>query len=112
MRLIDADKLIDDIKKRGINKLSKGGDEVELTNFVKGLGEAIKIADTACVIDPVKHGHWIERYPTETTDYFSCSVCNAGIFVDNSWRVSNKDVSEIYRYCRGCGAKMEGDCFV
>ena len=62
--------------------------------------------------DAVKHGHWVEGYPTETTDYFSCSVCNAGIFVDNSWRVSNKNVSEIYRYCRGCGAKMGGDCFV
>ena len=76
--------------------------------------------DTECVLDgvlnlleeqatetPVKHGHWVEGYPTDTTDYFSCSVCNAGIFVDNSWRVSNKDVSEIYRYCRGCGAKMD-----
>ena len=58
--------------------------------------------------DAVKHGHWIEGCPTETTDYFNCSVCNAGIFVNNLWRVSNKDVSEIHRYCRNCGAKMDG----
>ena len=58
-------------------------------------------------MDAVKHGHWIEGYPTETTDYFSCSVCNAGIFVDNSWRVGHKDILEIHRYCRGCGAKMD-----
>lgn len=75
--------------------------------YKKGLKRGISISSHQAYNKFVKHGHWVEGYPTETTDYFSCSVCNAGIFVDNSWRVSNKDVSEIYRYCRGCGAKME-----
>ena len=57
----------------------------------------------------IKHGRWIEGCPTETTDYFNCSICNAGIFVNNLWRVSHKDVSEIHRYCHNCGARMDGD---
>ena len=99
MKLIDADKLIDDIKKSGINKLSKGGDEVELTNFVKGLGEAIKIADTACVIDPVKHGHWeqVSDYDSNDNADFRCSVCQHG-------DTHAKDTA--VNYCWYCGAKM------
>ena len=99
MRLIDADKLIDDIKKRGINKLSKGGDEVELTNFVKGLGEAIKIADTACVIDPVKHGHWIHGSNSENIRV-TCSEC--GYKVNYFW-----DSWQDALHCPKCGAKMD-----
>lgn len=96
VRLIDVDKLIDDIKKSGINKLSKGGDEVELTNFVKGLGEAIKIADTACVIDPVKHGNWIldETIKNPRYQIKTCSLCGC--------RANGNS----FNYCPNCGAKM------
>ena len=107
MRLIDACQLIEAIKNYVIDDAQKGGVMIACGSFADGLATACKLADAADVIDPVKHGHWVEGFPTDTTDYFSCSVCNAGIFVDNSWRVSNKDVSEIYRYCRGCGAKMD-----
>lgn len=102
VRLIDADKLIDDIKKRGINKLSKDGDEVELTNFVKGLGEAIKIADAACVIDPVKHGRWVQMGPPNENSetLYRCSICDY------------LEVVPLYdtnNYCANCGARMDGD---
>ena len=93
-RLIDADELIYGLKK-------------EFGQFA--MTYILAFIKAQPNVDPVKHGHWIEGCPTETTDYFNCSVCNAGIFVNNLWRVSYDDVSEIHRFCLNCGAKMDGD---
>ena len=77
--------------------------------YKKGLKKGKSIGSHQAYSKFVKHGHWVEGFPTDTTDYFSCSVCNAGIFMNNLWRVSYEDVSEIHRFCHNCGAKMDGE---
>lgn len=107
MRLIDADALIDAIKDRiAVDKEIYPDDEFSRF-YRKGMRNVIGIIKNQDTVDAVKHGRWIEGCPTETTDYFNCSVCNAGIFVNNLWRVSYKDVSEIHRFCLNCGARMD-----
>lgn len=110
-RLIDADNLVDEL-----GELADSYADSNCSDFTRGtynicrqqgVDAAIEVVKIQMPIDPVKHGRWIEGCPTETTDYFNCSVCNAGIFVNNLWRVSYEDVSEIHRYCHNCGAKMD-----
>lgn len=103
MRLIDADQF----KAKLLSCMDRKATTPSDTDCI--LDGVLNLLEEQSTIDPVKHGHWIEGFPTETTDYFNCSVCYAGIFVNNLWRVSHKDVSEIHRYCHNCGAKMDGD---
>lgn len=107
-RLIDADDLIDAIKDRIDEEKEMYPDDKVSIIFRAGMKTVIGIIKNQDTVDTVKHGRWIEGCPTETTDYFNCSVCNAGIFVNNLWRVSYEDVSEIHRFCCNCGAKMDG----
>ena len=104
MRMIDADAFYEHIESYARMFTDELGFVVRLQAVLDGVAYAPTIE-----AEPVKHGRWIEGFPTETTDYFNCSVCNAGIFVNNLWRVSYEDVSEIHRFCRNCGAKMDGD---
>ena len=60
----------------------------------------------------IKHGHWIHVDELPSGDYFKCSECNRHIFLHFGWKVSFESPADEYRYCSGCGAKMEGDCFV
>ena len=107
MRLIDADALVEDIG----NEINKKTKVILLADYnhyyCSGMRNAIRLVKRLPTVEPVKHGRWIEGCPTETTDYFNCSVCNAGIFVNNLWRVSYKDVSEIHKFCLNCGARMD-----
>lgn len=49
-----------------------------------------------------KHGQWVW-----CEDRFRCSVCDEAI---PKVRTDNKAfVNETYKYCRWCGAKMDGD---
>ena len=107
MRLIDADALVENIKSEIDDDKEIYPDDKTSIMFRAGMKTVIRIVKNQDTVDPVKHGHWIEGCPTETTDYFNCSVCNAGIFVNNLWRVSYEDVSEIHRFCHNCGAKMD-----
>lgn len=105
MRLIDADSIL-----VRFNNAIRSNNKSRGIKYILSLplSEALEIVlNQAETVDPVKHGCWIEGCPTETTDYFNCSVCNAGIFVNNLWRVSHEDVSEIHRFCHNCGAKMD-----
>lgn len=80
MRLIDADKLINEIVyKCGLKHR-----------------DAILEIDNAPTIDPVKHGHWISKYWDGGSEHH-CSECGA-IY---------KDLYDLYSYCPNCGAKME-----
>ena len=105
-RLLDAGWLLNAIEKLKVRNTSNNATIFDVLGV---LDDVEKIIKAAPINDPVKHGHWIKGCPTETTDYFNCSVCNAGIFVNNLWRVSYEDVSEIHRFCHNCGAKMDGD---
>ena len=107
MRLIDADALVENIESE-IDKENKVPlDDDRKYFYCAGMKTVIRIVKNQDTVEPVKHGHWIEGCPTETTDYFNCSGCNAGIFMNNLWRVSYEDVSEIHRFCLNCGARMD-----
>lgn len=51
-----------------------------------------------------KRGHWILIYVTPRGDYFKCSECNHDVFLK-----PGRKISDDYRYCSGCGAKMDGE---
>lgn len=89
MRLIDADKLIEDLVKN--------------RNFYPALvASAIKNTPTADAVE-VRHGRWIEH--THKSDwleddvevYYNCSECGT-----SHWSI-------IPPYCPNCGAKMDGE---
>lgn len=54
-----------------------------------GYAEALEVADNT---EPIKHGHWNERY--DTRYHFECSICK--------YLHQYKD-----NYCPLCGAKMD-----
>lgn len=82
MRLVDADKLIEELNEAQIE-----GDE-----FYKGLGKAKLIVCYQPTIDPVKHAEW-----KEDGCLYKCSNCgNTEEYYDMS-------------YCPCCGARMDGE---
>lgn len=97
MRLIDADKIVEEINKHGLEVLSKGGNALELGGYATGLLEAMDIIKSSETIDPVKRGYWNLRH-IGAGHYWECSVChtNPCIYV-------TKDT----KYCPNCGAKMD-----
>lgn len=82
-------------------------------------------SDTDCILDGVinlleeqptetseswvKHGHWVHVDELPSGDYFKCSECNHHIFLKSEWKVSSESPADEYRYCSGCGARMDGD---
>lgn len=53
------------------------------------------------LIDPVKHGHWVEVQRIHETDHTAiceCSLCGDTVWVYDGQRAWN--------YCPNCGAKM------
>ena len=111
MKLIDSDNLYNDINNYALKYMSERDtwklSELEIMRQM--LEWTLKIVSTAPTIEPEKHGHWIYDGSTSIGDYFKCSECNAHIFLDESWKVSFKHVSDRKRYCHNCGAKMGGD---
>ena len=94
MHLIDADEAVKIIKRyddRGITL-----DEV--TRVTDGIAKEIEAMPTVDA-EPVRHGKWMEIVTHNgcTPDYDCvCSLCgNSGAPIDD--------------YCRGCGAKMDGE---
>ena len=109
MRLIDADKLLDDIsaEQMALAKFQRNypsdrlveGQMVEL-QFVKGRVESMPTIDVE-----QKHGHWIKptgMMPPEHHGHYECSACH-------QWAMRNwKHRLELTDYCPHCGAKMDG----
>lgn len=58
-------------------------------------------------VAPVRHGRWIEYGENQDGNHnMRCSKCGAGLKSKghaNSYYTKHK-----YRYCRNCGAKMDG----
>lgn len=98
MRLIDADVLIENLKNYAKEDEQKGGVMIACGSFVQGLAVACKLADTAEVVDPVKHGHWMESKCLDDC-FWVCSCCK----FPSQATAANK----LYVYCPNCGAKME-----
>ena len=89
MRLIDADKLYDEIAQYRDENMFGGGNLL-----VDDILEDINLSPTVDA-EPVRHGKWIR-----VNDEFSqCSLCKYPVYA--SWLESN--------YCPNCGAKMDGE---
>ena len=90
MRLVDADALMQTYAKF-VAPSNNSDFENEPT-----WNDAVSLLESAPTVDPVKHGHWIDRaksilgLPTE-----ACSECA-------EWSVGYKK-----DYCPHCGAKMD-----
>lgn len=101
MRLIDVDKLkfpniaIFDMKLHGVT--------VPMVRLID-LQMLMPTVDAA----PVKHGQWIHCKGESSIWY--CSVCGEKIIYNptrKTYKPSKKPVSEINKYCRNCGVKMD-----
>lgn len=106
MTLIDADKLKEQISV-AINSMIEGDEteeELKLLGLIKAtLDAAVALAPTV-EAEPVIHAHWIPQYVSSrgNTDTFSCSECNANSYTTHMVKSCH------YKYCRNCGAKMDG----
>ena len=91
MRLIDADALIDWLKKpTGFVTNCEDCEEIDCLNCT--IDEAIKNAPTIDA-EPVRHGRWRSKGLAE----LECTICK---YTDVSKRYSN--------YCPNCGNPMDG----
>lgn len=88
-RLIDADNLV-----AGIEKLKKSGCFSSNTERIL-LNTILTVITMSKTIDHVKHGEWINRSPLGTAICSICGYCADSVYAD--------------RYCRHCGARMDGD---
>lgn len=95
MRLIDADKLLHEVKMS--TKLIAESRNATARNVVKKVLYIIEHSETVDA-EPVRHGKWI-ALPKEFDTFCKCSLCNYP--VDFNWGQTN--------YCPNCGAKMDGD---
>lgn len=97
MRLIDADALIEHLKKDPLFSLVEK----------YGITGVIEVAPT---IDPVKHGKC-----TDESRYFHCSLCDYGVQDVFEGGFGKNDAKTTYvfekggewRYCPNCGARMD-----
>ena len=109
-RLIDADQAVAEADRLlEMYNLAMAGAETnrEINHIVKRqeLFKAVRaVVNTCTTVDSVKHGHWILLYEVPSGNYFKCSECNHDVFLK-----SGQKVSDDYRYCSGCGARMDGD---
>ena len=103
-RLIDADELKEhlfvgaDYDKAINDGISKT--EEEVFAFQCGWNDALKsVAEFAPTVDPIKHGHWINKGFEPTR----CSVCGITVDAINGipWAIKS------FKYCPHCGAKMD-----
>lgn len=106
-RLIDADALIEKIGNE-INQQKKVSPFADYNHFYSAgmkavIKNVIRIVKRMPTIDAVKHGHWILIYEVPSGNYFKCSECNHEVFLK-----SGRKVPDDYRYCSGCGARMDG----
>lgn len=99
MRLIDADQAVSEAERllEVYNFAMAGAENNREINHVFKRQELFKavraVVNTCPTIDPVKHGSWVKR---DALGLAICSICGycADVYTD--------------RYCRHCGAKMDG----
>lgn len=101
MRLIDADALINKLDEM-ISKAILADTEIHYA-LIREL-----VAEQPTIKPEVRHGRWID-VPYANTRVAKCSLCGF-------WQRTNGDDktgkhlihNAIYRYCAGCGARMDG----
>ena len=105
MRIIDADQAVAEAERllELYNLAMAGAENNREINHVFKRQELFKavraVLKTCPTIDPVEHGSWVKR---DTLGLAICSIC--GYCADSVYAD---------RYCRHCGAKMDGEtkCF-
>ena len=105
MRLIDADALLEDLKKTGRYFQAKFDIEnaptVPLPDFKEGYKQAIRDGKTN--FTKLK-GEWVEKLDYNRDTYYDCSVCG------NSWTtIEGTPWDNGMNFCPNCGADMRGD---
>lgn len=109
-RLIDADQAVAEAERllELYNLAMAGAEGSREINHVFKRQELFKavraVVNTCPTIEPIKRGHWILIYEAPSGNYFKCSECNHEVFLK-----SGRKVSDDYRYCSGCGARMDGN---
>ena len=83
-------------------------DVVPMKRYKSMENTCVKLQKALADVAPVRHGRWIEYGENKDgTHNICCSVCD-GFFKSkghaNSCYTRNK-----YRYCHGCGARMDGE---
>ena len=99
MKLIEVDKLLDNLRKLGEEGDYQHPDE----DWRDGVYESIDFVEEAPIVDaePVRHGKW---KPFDEDEY-TCSVCgNIFVTMDGEHPLSNE-----FKYCPFCGAKMDAE---
>lgn len=97
-RLIDANALRQDVE----SKIYWGQ-----SNNVACL-EAIDDAPTVDAVEVV-HGEWV--HCNGKSNLWYCSECGEKILYNptrRTYNIEKRPVHEVNKYCRGCGAKMDG----
>ena len=98
-RYIDADALIDDIRKHSESYFAD--------DFAHEWVDKQPSAD----VKPIRHGHWIRgsSYP----HHVFCSICYATYVPNDEWDIWKTDGSDCFRlqrnFCPYCGADMRGE---
>ena len=97
-RLIDADALVEDIKSEIAEDKELYPDKDWIKYFDSGMRNVIRLVKRLPTVEPLKHGHWIFKGNGNA----DCSCCGY-----RSSRVYDDDNAD--RYCRHCGARMDGE---
>ena len=124
MRLIDADKLLHEVKMS--TKLIAESRNATARNVVKKVLYIIEYSETVDA-EPVRHGKWLLKAYKEPSNYrwnvkAECSECCdeekeiwAGFFPNvPDWLARDVAIQcaeevKMSNYCPNCGAKMDGD---
>lgn len=116
VRLIDANALLNNLKESAKDAREwrdETQDEGIKIRAEQAFGTfiecALRVKNAPTIeAEPVRHGRWIDT-PLPNSRVAKCSLCKF-------WQKTNGDDktgkhlihNEVYRYCAGCGARMDG----
>lgn len=104
--LIESEDLLARIDKC-YQESAKTGLGLEPVMAIRDIKALISVVPTVDAV-PLKHGRWIHCKWKSSIWY--CSVCGDKIIYNptrKTYKPSKKLVSEINKYCRNCGARMD-----
>jgi RNase P subunit RPR2 len=75
-------------------------------------GKARKLIEDAPTVDAVEvvHARWV--HCNKKSNRWYCSNCGEKILYNprrRTYNIEKRPVHEVKRYCRGCGAKLDGE---
>lgn len=112
MRAIDADSVLRQMM-RGYELMME--QMADRSSEVRGAMEDARLLFTYAVHDeptldvvPVRHGRWVRCKGKSTL--WHCSECGERIIYNptrKTYNIRKKNVAEVNKFCRACGAKMD-----